>query len=668
MTPAPDSVNHDTSYAFDATQNRIPAWHLRHHSLGFQILAGTLSAATFVGLRFGFAPWLGDAKVFIFFVLPILICGYLFGSVSGLIVLATGLATTWIHLGAHGQLSPDFRSQQDFYALSLHGLVGLLCLVITNRLQYFQRAEALEVAQKTRIVNLLDSLLDNSPLGIALYDRRLARLRANPRFYDLIELNSKTPGKAANLKDDLGVTYAQLEPSIETVLSSHCAIESKIVEVPTPVIGETRTLSCSFYPVFDEYTYPTGIAVLVNDLTELQKSSEERDRLFELEKQARQSAVVANQMKDEFVAMLSHELRTPLTAILGWSELMRTQSGDPAFSRDAVESITQSTRTLMRMVEDLLDLSRMKTGQLRLDRDIVDVGDVLKEVARNSQQGRDREILVTDQGKCLVDGDHQRLTQVFSNIVDNALKYSGSKMPVRITVSQVNRDIVVTVDDDGIGIDPELIGVIFDRFRQGEAGSRRHYRGLGLGLAIVKELVNLHSGTVSAESPGRDQGSRFTVSLPAALVIRHSSLDRPRETAYLDVDEALTGFRVLLVEDDHETREVLKRMLAFAGAVVNDFDSALAGLDALSNGRYDVIISDIAMPEMDGFEFLSRLREREANGVEPTPAIALSAFTRVKDRQAAFQAGFDAYLNKPVELAKLVQAVRGVAVVAAGER
>ncbi len=376
------------------------------------------------------------------------------------------------------------------------------------------------------------------------------------------------------------------------------------------------------------------------------------------ERRARQDAETANRAKDEFLAVLSHELRTPLTATLGWTRLLRTGHLDAPRSVRAVEAIERSAMTQTRLVNDLLDISRIIAGRLQLERQVILLADAVHAGVEEVRTAADRKG-VTLEVKLATDvhvrGDALRLQQVISNLLTNAIKFTASGGRVLVRLARADDGTAeIAVTDTGVGISSEFLPFVFDRFRQADSGPTRPHGGLGLGLAIVRHLVRLHGGTVQALSGGHGKGATFVVQLPladaAASIIRPAA-DKPAAVARID------GLSLLLVEDDEETRSVVRAMLEDAGATVVTAGSAEEGRRALLSVRPAVLISDIAMPDEDGYAFLRSVRAADIN----VPAIALTAYARREDAAQAFAAGFQLHLPKPVHRQVLVSAIASLA-------
>jgi PAS domain S-box-containing protein len=401
-----------------------------------------------------------------------------------------------------------------------------------------------------------------------------------------------------------------------------------------------------------------------------QKAAEERKALLESERAARTAAERMSSVKDEFLATLSHELRTPLNAILGWSQVLRSGAHDPADVRKGLETIERNARIQTQLIEDLLDMSRITSGKLRLDIQTILPASVIEaalETVKPSADGKGIRLeRFVDPSAGPISGDPGRIQQVVWNLLSNAIKFTPREGKVQVRLERVNSHVELTVSDTGIGIKPELLPHLFERFRQGDPSTTRHYGGLGLGLSIVENLVALHGGTVTIKSPGDGLGTTVTVQLPLSVVHRRESDARLHPGPSLDtapsfVSAELQGLSVLVVDDQVDARELIRRILEDCGATVVTADSGEQALRLITAQKPDVLVSDIGMPHMDGFELLRRVRELGMERGGMVPAIALTAFARSEDRTRALRAGFLVHVSKPVAPAELVATVASVA-------
>ncbi len=403
------------------------------------------------------------------------------------------------------------------------------------------------------------------------------------------------------------------------------------------------------------------------DITEQREHADERYRLLESERAARFNAERASLLKDEFLATVSHELRTPLNAILGWTQLLRTGDGDPAEIREGLETIERNARAQTRIIEDLLDMSRIISGKTRLDvqaTDLVKVVEAAVDSLRPAAEAKNVRVAKVLGPVQPISGDPARLQQVLWNLLANAIKFTPKGGRVNVVLERVNSHVEIVVSDNGEGISPEFIPHVFDRFRQQDASQTRRHGGLGLGLSIVKNLVELHGGSVRVQSEGLGHGASFTVILPL-VPLRQDGSARQHPGAALDtrclVNVELDGVRVLVVDDERDSLELVRRLLKECKADVLIASSAEDGLQLVSEDAPDVIVSDIGMPGKDGLEMMRELRARSTAKQARIPAIALTAFARSEDRTRAMLAGYQIHLSKPVEPQELLAAVANLA-------
>ncbi|HEY5907970.1 MAG TPA: ATP-binding protein [Vicinamibacteria bacterium] len=388
-------------------------------------------------------------------------------------------------------------------------------------------------------------------------------------------------------------------------------------------------------------------------------------RLYREAQAARATAESANGLKDEFLATLSHELRTPLTAIAGWAHLLQRGKLSPDEAARAVDTILRNATAQNQIIDGLLDVSRIITGKLQLDLRPVDIASIVKAAIGTvtpaaTVKGIRLQLIQNPAGNYVM-GDPERLQQVFWNLFSNAIKFTPKDGRVRVSVESVGSNVEVVVADTGLGIDARFLPHVFERFTQDDSSSTRHARGLGLGLSIACQLVELHGGSIQAESPGIGHGSTFTARFPRSPVTA-TTLD-PR--VYSQADKIvgleggpdLTGIRVLVVEDDDDARRLVEKVLETQGATVRTVASAREALDILGKERVDVLLSDIEMPGTDGYQLIQELRLRPAEQGGSVPAAALTAYARTEDRLRALRAGFQLHLAKPVQAAELVTVV-----------
>lgn len=392
------------------------------------------------------------------------------------------------------------------------------------------------------------------------------------------------------------------------------------------------------------------------DVHDQKLALEERSALLAREREARKQAEEANRGKDEFLAVVSHELRTPLNAILGWSQLLQNQGLPPDKRRNALSRIESSARMQAKLIEDLLDVSRIIGGKLQIDREPVDLSRIMNAAIESLQplaQRRGVELVLDPKPPQLsVEGSASRLQQVVANLVDNAIKFSDPGQRVTISLVREGADARIDVTDRGLGIEPAFLPRLFERFGQADSSTTRRSGGLGLGLSIVRHLVALHDGRVEAHSDGPGHGARFTVRLPR----KGATGEVPRVEDSV-APTTLTGLDVLAVDDDETARDVLGAILLDRGASVTLAGSAAEALTALRTKSFDVVVSDIGMPDVDGFALAARIRSHPRAEVARLPLVALTAYASVGDRDRALAQGFDAYVAKPIETAALIRSI-----------
>ena len=406
------------------------------------------------------------------------------------------------------------------------------------------------------------------------------------------------------------------------------------------------------------------------DIHDQRALHEQNALLLTSERAARAEAERASQMKDDFLATLSHELRTPLNAVLGWANVLRD---DPTVSESVSEGlaiIERNARAQNQIIEDLLDMSRIVSGKVRLDVHRTDLAPILEaaiETVRPAAAAKGIRVqTVLDPAASPVSGDPNRLQQVFWNLLSNAIKFTPKEGRVQVILERVESHLEVSIIDSGKGIDRDFLPHVFDRFRQADSSTTRQFGGLGLGLAIVKQLVELHGGTVRVASEGKGTGATFIVVLPLTIL---RSVQEPEQetrrhpgaatlsTPALEVDLSLANVRVLVVDDEADARALIKRLLEDRGASVTTKASSAEALHSMEAERFDVLISDIGMPDEDGYTFIRRVRGLKAEQGSTVPAVALTAYARSEDRMKAVLAGFQMHVTKPVEPAELLTMV-----------
>jgi signal transduction histidine kinase/CheY-like chemotaxis protein len=403
---------------------------------------------------------------------------------------------------------------------------------------------------------------------------------------------------------------------------------------------------------------------------EAKRSADERARLLAAERAGRAEVERVSLMKDEFLATLSHELRTPLNAVLGWAEILLARTETDSDNYRALDTIARNARAQAQLIEDLLDMNRIISGKIRLDVQRVEVAPIVEAVLESVRPSADAKAITVrrtiDPYAGPVFGDPNRLQQIVWNLMSNAVKFTPKDGKIDVILQRVSSHIEITVHDSGMGISADFLPHVFERFRQADASTTRKYGGLGLGLSIVKQLVELHGGTIKAASPGEGQGATFTVCLPvravrddAAASREHPATERQRVTVAPEL--SLEGLKVLVIDDEADARDLVASVLIDAGGQVLTASSVDDALALVKSARPDVIVSDIGMPDRDGYELIRAVRGLRAAEGGRTPAIALTAFARSQDRTRAMVAGYQVHMSKPIDPQELVATIKSLA-------
>ncbi|HSB42017.1 MAG TPA: PAS domain S-box protein [Methylomirabilota bacterium] len=434
--------------------------------------------------------------------------------------------------------------------------------------------------------------------------------------------------------------------------------------------GHPIDISLTVSPIRNAAGRAVGASKIARDITEQKRIQRDRDQLLVRERAARSQAEAGNRAKDEFLTTLSHELRTPLNAVYGWAAMLQSGGLDQAAFTKAVDAIMRNANAQVQLIDDLLDVSRITAGKLRLDVQSMDLAPVVEaalDATRPAAAAKSIHLeTVLDPRAGPITGDPNRLQQVVWNLLSNAVKFTPRNGRVQVHLQRINSHVEIVVSDTGSGIAPDLLPFVFDRFRQGDNSSTRTHGGLGLGLTLVKQLVELHGGTVRAASRGVGKGATFTVTLPVnvALVLA-GSVEREHPSAgRLPVAAPLVrldGLRVLVADDDADGLGLIAEILGRAGAVVETSTSAPRAFEQFQARPPDVLVSDIEMPDEDGYGLIRRIRALEPARGGRTPAIALTAYGRREDRLRAISAGFTMHIPKPVDPAELTTLVASLA-------
>ncbi|MEW6735701.1 MAG: PAS domain S-box protein [Acidobacteriota bacterium] len=448
-----------------------------------------------------------------------------------------------------------------------------------------------------------------------------------------------------------------LDKGIIVGLANHTILISKQ--------GVDIAIDDSGAPIKDDAGNIIGVILVFRDVTEKKRGEQKLNQLLIREQEARKQAEEANRIKDEFLATVSHELRTPLTSILGWIRMIRSDKLDAVAVSKALETIERNARSQAQLVQDLLDISRIISGKLRLEMQPVDLEAVIKSAVDSIRPTADTKSIKL---RTIIDstspvyGDYERLQQVIWNLLSNAIKFTPKEGKVEIQLERADSNIQITVTDTGEGIKPELLPHIFNRFTQADSSISRTHGGLGLGLSIVKQLVELHGGVITVASEGPGCGSTFTVSLPIMpikyrVVAAETTDSNIRYKTSSRTDNELAGQKILVIDDEPDTVALLKTIFEEFGGEVKTATSAAKALEILDTWLPTVLISDIGMPGQSGFDLIRQIREHGSEQGRNIPAIALTAFARVEDRMKVLSAGFQMHVPKPIEPDELVTIV-----------
>lgn len=421
---------------------------------------------------------------------------------------------------------------------------------------------------------------------------------------------------------------------------------------------ELIEISISLAPLHNEEGNVCGVVMTAIDITARKRVEAERFNLLKREQTARAEAEAANRVKDEFLAVLSHELRTPLNSILGWITLIRRGKLNKVSFDQALEVIERNASLQTQLIEDLLDISRISRGKLSLKISSVNLIELIETTAETVRPAAEAKSIAMeldlDRGLGIIAGDGNRLQQIFWNLFSNAIKFTPNRGSVTIKLNQIeDSHAQIQVIDSGIGIEPHFLPYVFEYFRQADASTTRAQGGLGLGLAISRHLVELHGGTINVESDGKEKGTTFTVILP----IRPFELDRENPEQPIDSELSLQDVKVLVVEDQPDARELIRLVLQQQGAKIVEAGSAREGLEIIKESTPDILISDIGMPDENGYSFIKKVRSLPKEKGGNIPALALTAYTKEEDKQKAIAAGFQMHMGKPLDITELVKAV-----------
>jgi signal transduction histidine kinase/DNA-binding response OmpR family regulator len=498
---------------------------------------------------------------------------------------------------------------------------------------------------------LVEVINEGRPIRLNAFDERLRAFGRTPPPRSLlgapIKSSSKVCGWICLVDKVSGQEFSEADERLAVTLATQVGISYENAKLYSDVQRHASELQ--------------------QEMSERKQAEEERRRLLIREQEARAEAEEANRTKDEFLATLSHELRTPLSAILGWTHLVRTGKLDESQIARAFDTIERNARSQSQLIDDLLDVSRIITGKLQIDLRPVELSSVIEaatDAVRPAFEAKNIRFETTlDPISSVILGEPNRLQQILWNLFSNAVKFTPQGGSVHISVKRARPYVKISVIDTGIGIDQDFLPYIFDRFRQADGSTTRVHGGLGLGLAIVKHLVQLHRGTIEVESKGANQGATFTVSIPLASAL---ALPAPTGTDMQETDtngdrlewsKLLDGLRILVVDDEADSRELVTEILTRCGSEVKCSVSVAEAIKDFTDWNPDVLISDIGMPEEDGYVLIKKLSKLRSKRAKNVTAIALTAYATDEDREMALSAGFHIHVPKPIEPQILVSSI-----------
>jgi PAS domain S-box-containing protein len=531
-------------------------------------------------------------------------------------------------------------------------------LVLVATVNAFLRARRAEDEMRTNEAKF-KAVFDNASSGILLLDCQLTLLEVNPAMCTLLQRQrEQIAGKPLSffVPPEHGLDLVQIARELEAQ-----GTWRGVVSMLRPD-GRMVSVECDI----SAHSFPGVRLAIATDITERLQFERERTALLASERAARAEAEHANRLKDDFLSTLSHELRSPLNSILMWAELLRQQPDNPAQVSRGLAAIERNTRLQANLISELLDVSRIASGKLRLDIQPLDPAMIIKTVLESltpALQAKAQGLKTSfDPRLGMISADPARLQQVIWNLVNNAIKFTPNGGRIAVSLKRAGKHVQLTVSDTGEGITRELMPHLFERFRQGVAGGTRVGGGLGLGLAIVKHLVEMHGGEVSAASAGVGKGATFTVRLPITTpLIAAGAQDSAPESTLAGIQTAspirrLEGVRVLIVDDDGDALDAMSQLLANAGAAVSAASDVVGALAAVDSFKPRILVSDIGMPDRSGYDLIGELRSRGYTR-QALPAIALTAFAGTKDRRRALLAGYQVHVAKPIDANTLTEAI-----------
>lgn len=629
-------------------------------------------------------PLIEDSAPFLFFTLAVMFVSWYGGLFPGLFTTLLG-ATVGTYLFVEPFYSFRINTQSDFVKVISFFIIGVTISWIIEQLRTARdvaeaKAEELEAEARVRkkaeeaakeSENLFRVMADTAPvlIWVAGTDKLL-----NWFNKPWLDFTGRTMEQELGNGWFEGIHPLDLERCMEIYNSSFESRKPFSMEYRLRRYdGAYRWVLDNGVPRFSSNGEFLGFIGSCIDIHERKQSEAEREKLLKEAQTAYKQAEIANRMKDEFLATVSHELRTPLNAILGWTQMLKNGIVGYEQLPKAIDTIERNSRSQAQLVEDLLDVTRIVSGKLRLNIKPVELTSVVEtaiDTVRPAAEARGVEIEKHfDDLPALVSGDAERLQQIVWNLLSNAIKFTPKGGRVTVRLERAESAAQITVRDTGKGIEPEFLPYVFDRFRQADGTTTRKHGGLGLGLAIVKHLVELHGGSISADSEGIGKGASFTVRLPLRALAEAKAPEENGATSVLNLNLAtagdlsidLHGLRIVVVDDERDARELLLSLLTTYGAEVTLCGSAREAFEAVRRENPDLLVSDIGMPNEDGYSLIAKIRCLPESEGGKTPAIALTAFARIEDRIRALSQGFQMFVPKPVEPNELIAAIRSLA-------
>lgn len=564
------------------------------------------------------------------------------------------IAVETMRLGAHDYLVKNRATAAD------------LVRAIGNAIDKVRLYREKELA--TRAIQVSEEryrlLFDNTPLSALVFDRETLAILAVNDF----AVKHYGYSREEFLQMTLDALDAFEGASKEVVVSEFCDNKGLIRNIParhTKKDGTIIDVEINCHDIV--FQNRDARFVIAQDITERTLAEREREENLIREQELREQAESANRSKDEFLAVISHELRSPLNAMSGWSKMLKRGMLDEEKKAQAIEVIDRNINLQNHLIEDLLDVSRIISGKLKIEPTEINFCRIVSEAvetARPLAAEKNIKLSLTTRAEiCDGFGDLNRLYQIVGNLLTNAVKFTPDGGEINVNLKSVGNSVEISVSDSGIGIEPKLLPYIFERFRQADGSTRRKYGGLGLGLSIVKSLVEMHGGTITAESEGENRGSTFTVKIPLSAGL-HEHDENPQKTIK-DENEAAAGgilenTKIIIVDDETDALELLKFVLKNNGAEVYTFNSANDVLKMTAEINPDLLISDISMAEMDGYDLIHRIRESSFSKNKFLPAIAMTAYTSVEDRAQVLSAGFQMHISKPFDIEEVPHQVKSL--------